>query len=48
MPPCLCAAAYIYGEVLKSEGHIHLLLKHILGNQEKEPHGFPTLHLGGF
>ncbi len=47
--PCLCAAAaYIYGDVLKVEGHIYLLLKHILGNQEREAHSFPTLHLGEF
>lgn len=45
----LCAAAtYIYSEVLKAEGRIYLLLKHILGNQEREAHSFPTLHLGEF
>lgn len=47
--PYLCeAATYIYGDVLKAEGHIYLLVKHILGNQERKAHGFPTLHQGEF
>lgn len=49
--PALCSSSSsikIYGDVLEAEAHIYLLLKHILGSQEREAHGFPTLHLGEF
>lgn len=48
MPLAFVQQQHIYGEVLKTQGHIYLVLKHILGNQEREPHSFPTLHLGEF
>lgn len=48
MPSAFVQQQHIYGEVLKAEVHIYLLLKHILGNQEREAHSFPTLHLGEF
>lgn len=50
MPPTFVRQQhiYIYGDVLKAEGHIYLLVKHILGNQERKAHGFPTLHQGEF
>lgn len=48
MPPAFEQQQHIYGEVLKVEGHIYLRLKHILGNQKREAHSFPTLHLGEF
>lgn len=48
MLPAFVQQQHIYGEVLKAEGHIYLLLKHILGNQEREAHSFPTFHLSEF
>lgn len=46
--PAFVQQQHIYDDVLKAEAHIYLLLKHILGSQEREAHSFPTLHLGEF
>ena len=35
-------------DVLKVEGNIHLLVKHILGIRKSKLHSFFTLHLGEF
>ena len=51
MPPAFVQQQqqqHIYGKVLKAEGHIYLPLKHILGNQGRETHSFPTLYLAEF
>lgn len=48
VPGFLQRQQHIYDDVLEAEAHIYLLLKHILGSQEREAHGFPTLHLGEF
>lgn len=48
MPPASVQQRHIYDNILKAEAHIYLLLKHILGKQDREAHSFPILHLGEF